>query len=79
MFSFIINKIKAYELQTLCEKQLQTQFGFANHLAVIACYISHEKWSKAKSVHLRTAYLIPEGQREKIMRSIDLKCSAWAE
>ena len=79
IFSFIMNKIITYDIQILCEKRLWTQFGFANHLAIIARFISHEKWSKAKSVHLRPAYLIPESQCEKIMGSMDLKCSAWAE
>ena len=29
---------------------LQTQFGFANYFALIACYISYKKWLKKREV-----------------------------
>ena len=33
------------------------RYGFVNHLALIACFISYKKWvRRAKSVHLRPAH-----------------------
>ena len=32
---------------------LQVQFGVANHLALIACFISYEKWTIRKKVNIK--------------------------
>ena len=40
--------------------RLRTRFGSANHLALVACFISYKKWmQREKSIHLRHIYLTP--------------------
>ena len=51
------NEVDIIELQKLRGKQLQPRFGFVNHLVLILCFISQEKWTCQKKypfkAHLR--------------------------
>ena len=44
IFFPVMNEEHSHKLQKLLHNWLREQFGFANHLALIMCCISYEKW-----------------------------------
>jgi hypothetical protein len=47
----------SHKLQNSWGKWLQIHFGFANHLVLIVCFVSYEKWTgRKKSNHFRPIY-----------------------
>ena len=52
----------------MCGEWLRTWFGFANHLAPIACFISYEKWFKRES--MRMAYISSKQASKHIVSSL---------
>ena len=50
IFTLIMNKIFIRVPKITRQRMLWTQFGFVNHLALIACFIFYEKWVQREKI-----------------------------
>ena len=51
------NEEDIHELYKVWDKWLRAQFGYVNHLALIACFLFYEKGCKEKSIQIIHFYL----------------------
>ena len=62
--------------ENLRGKWLRAWFGFANQFALIACFISYEKWAQGESVWITQVYVTPMTNFSKVQKVLSsITCS----